>query len=214
MRESASVVWGLLLKMLMPTLALTALFASTLDPVRAWSDRAGWERAPEVKLAGVDGVAAVPARMRARWNDEWLFFEFVCRDETLVSPGKKDGEDHFRLGDVVEVFVARGGKPDYLEVHATPAGRKSVYAFRGYRQETALPVGCAVRAGKSEGGWRAVLSIPRAALGGGDEELEFLAGRYDYDKVGGCPVLSSFPAQRGQPDFHDRARFARLELQR
>ena len=205
---------GLLLKMLMPTLVLTALFTSALDPARAWSDRAGWERAPEVKLAGVDGVAAVPARMRARWNDEWLFFEFVCRDETLVAPGKKVGEDHYRLGDVVEVFVARAGKPDYLEVHATPAGRKSVYAFRGYRQAAALPVGCAVRAGKSEGGWRAALSIPRAALGGGDEGLEFLAGRYDYDKLGGCPVLSSFPAQRGQPDFHDRARFARLELQR
>lgn len=214
LHESASGVRGRMLRRLMPTLMLAALFASTLDPARAWSDRAGWERAPEVELAGVDGAAVASARVRARWNDEWLFFEFVCWDEALVSPGKKDGEDHYQLGDVVEVFVAREGKPDYLEVHATPAGRKTVYAFRGYRRATAVPAGCVVRAGKNEGGWRAVLSIPRAALGGGDEGWEFLAGRYDYDKVGGRPVLSSFPAQRGRPDFHDRARFARLELQR
>lgn len=195
----------------MPTLVLAALFASALDPARAWSDRAGWEAAPEAELAGVNDAAVAPARVRARWNDEWLFFEFICRDEVLVSPGRKDGEDHFKLGDVVEVFVARAGRPAYLELHATPAGRKTTYAFRGYRQAAAAPAGCEVRAGKISDGWRAVLSIPREALGG-DGACEFLAGRYDYDEAGGQPMLSSFPAQSGKPDFHDRARFARLEL--
>jgi hypothetical protein len=164
-------------------------------------------------LAGVGGAMVAPARVRARWNDEWLFFEFVCRDETLVSPGRKDGEDHFKLGDVVEVFVARAGQPGYVELHATPAGRKTTYAFRGYRQAAAAPAGCEVRAGEIAGGWRAVLSIPRKAIGGGGV-WEFLAGRYDYDEAGGRPSLSSFPAQSGKPDFHDRARFARLELRR
>jgi hypothetical protein len=42
---------------------------------------------------------------------------------------------------------------------------------------------------------------------------EFLAGRYDYDKPGGRPVLSSLPGQNGKPDFHARDRYARLELQ-
>jgi len=196
----------------MPTLVLAALFASALDPAQAWSDRAGWEAAPEVELAGVDGEETAPARVRARWNNEWLFFEFVCRDEALVSPGTEDGEEHFKLGDVVEIFVGSSGRPEYLEVHATPKGHKSVYAFREYRRSAKAPGGCQVRAGEVPGGWRAVISIPRDVLGSRGA-LEFLAGRYDYEKEGARPALSSFPAQTGKPDFHDRSRFAALELQ-
>lgn len=200
----------------MPTLFLAALFASALNPARAWSDREGWDAVAAAPLAGVNGMAAATSTVRARWNENWIFFEFVCRDEALVSPGRADGEDHFKLGDVVEVFLGRAGRPAYLEVHATPAGRKTVYAFRDYRKEAQSPDGIEVRAAKIPGGWRAVLSIPWPALGGTPEESgwEFLAGRYDYDEPGSRPVLSSFPAQRGKPDFHDRARFARLELQR
>ena len=196
----------------MPTLVLAALFASALNPARAWSDRAGWEVAPEAELAGVDGKQIAPARVRARWNNEWLFFEFLCRDEALVSPGTKDGEEHFKLGDVVEMFLGTSGHPGYLEVHATPEGFKSVYAFRQYRQSANAPGGCQVRAGKIPGGWRVVISIPRDALGNKEGPWEFLAGRYDYDEEGARPVLSSFPAQTGKPNFHDRSRFAALEL--
>ena len=199
----------------MPPLILAAVFASSLDPGRAWEDRGAWEQCPEVLLSGVGGKAEA-ASVRARWNDQWLFFEFVCRDQSVVSPGREDGEDHFKLGDVAEVFVGCVGRLDYLEVHATPAGRKTVYAFRGYRQAARAPSGPGVRSAENGDGWRAVISIPWSALGGGPDEgrWEFLAGRYDYDKPGGAAVLSSFPAQTGKPDFHDRARYARLELQR
>ncbi len=200
----------------MPTLFLAALFASALNPARAWSDHEGWEKVNGEVLTGVGGADAATAVVKARWNDEWLFFEFLCRDDVLVSPGGSDGEDHFKIGDVVEVFVGREGQPAYLEVHATPKGRKSVYAFRGYRQAAPAPPDVAVRAGKTDRGWRAVLSIPWRSLGGtpGGGSWEFLAGRYDYDEPGGRPVLSSFPAQNGKADFHDRARFAVLKLQR
>jgi len=198
----------------MPPLILAAVFASSLNPGRAWSDVDGWIRCPEVALSGVDGAEVDPASVRARWNDEWLFFEFTCRDKSIVSPGRKDGEDHFKLGDVVEVFVGRHGSPAYLEVHATPAGRKTVYAFGDYREPTKDPTGSEVRCAQDGGGWRAVISIPWSALGGSPEtdEWEFLAGRYDYDTSGDRPVLSSFPAQTGKPDFHRRSRYARLEL--
>lgn len=200
----------------MPALVLAAIFASALNPAKVWSDRAGWNDAAPVTLVGVGASDAAAATVRARWNNDWLFFEFLCRDDALVSPGRTDGEDHFKIGDVVEVFVGREGRPAYLEVHATPGGRKTVYGFRGYRQPASAPEGIEVRAGKTEGGWRAVLSIPWPALGGKPEAgpWEFLAGRYDYHETGGSPVLSSFPAQTGKPDFHDRARFARLELRR
>lgn len=198
----------------MPPLILAAMFASSLDPGSAWTDRKGWEECPAVSLSGVDGAKVEGAMVRARWNDQWLFFEFICRDNALVSPGSRDGEDHFRLGDVVEVFVGRQGRPAYLEVHATPAGRKSVYAFRDYRKAEEAPSGPQVRCVETADGWRAVVAIPWSALGGTPDGgvWEFLAGRYDYDTPGGRPVLSSFPAQTGKPDFHERTRYARLEM--
>jgi hypothetical protein len=194
---------------------LTAVSAPGLDLARAWRDRGGWTGAPAAELRGVDGAEVSSAEVRARWNDNGIFFEFLCRDGSVVSPGAKDGLDHFRLGDVVEIFLARQGEAAYLEVHATPAGRKTVYAFSGYREASAPPAGLEVRAGQIDGGWRAVLAVPWVSLGSrpAGESWEFLAGRYDYDKSGGRPDLSSFPGQSGQPDFHRRSRYARLELQ-
>ena len=195
--------------------ALTASPAPGLDLEQAWSDRAGWGGAEPVLLRGADGSDAPTAELRARWNDSAVFFEFLCRDASLVSPGKRDGMDHFKLGDVVEIFLGRRDQPGYFEIHATPAGRKTVYAFRGYREKSAPRPGSDVRAGKTAGGWRAVLSIPWQVAGGRPDEggWEFLAGRYDYDRAGGLAVLSSFPAQHGKPDFHKREGFARLLLQ-
>jgi hypothetical protein len=185
-----------------------------LDLEEAWRARDGWTSAPPAVLRGVDGARTPAAEVRARWNDSSVFFEFLCRDLSVVSPGNRDGMDHFKLGDVVEIFLGRRGQPEYVEVHATPAGRKTVYAFRGYREASASPAGCAVRAGKVGGGWRAVLAIPWRVTGGKPDEgaWELLAGRYDYHKSGGPPVLSSFPGQSGKPDFHKRACFSKLVL--
>lgn len=198
-----------------PPPVLTAVSAPGLDPDRAWRDRAGWADVPAAVLRGVDGTEVLPAEVRARWNESAVFFEFLCRDESVVSPGGRDGLDHFRLGDVVEVFLGRRGQSGYVEVHATPAGRMTVYAFRAYRRAAPPPSGSEVRAGPVDGGWRAVLAIPWPPPGGNPRKpvWEILAGRYDYAEPGGAPVLSSFPAQTGRPDFHARDRYARLELQ-
>ena len=193
---------------------LQAAAAPGLAMDSAWEDRNAWVGLPSVTLRGVGGSAA-PAELRARWNQTEVFFEFLCRDDSVVSPGERDGLDHFRLGDVVEIFLGCSGEPAYVELHATPSGRKTAYAFRSYREASAPFKGGEVRAGPIRGGWRAVLSIPWQSLEGspGDGPWEFLAGRYDYDTPGGDPVLSSFPSQSGKPDFHARERYARLVLQ-
>ena len=195
---------------------LAASFAPDLDAETAWRDQSAWAGAPSVELRGVDGTKADPATVRARWNEEALFFEFTCRDRALVAPGREDQMNHFQLGDVVEIFLGARGCPSYLEVHATPAGRRSVYFFRDRRQPAPgrEARGIEVRADRIRGGWRALMVIPWKMAGGAprDGNWEFLAGRYDYDKPDGAPVLSSYPAQRGRADFHDRARFSTLEL--
>jgi hypothetical protein len=136
----------------MSAVMLVAVYAEGLTMRQAWSDRAGWEAATPVSLQGVGGAEAQPARLRARWNDERIFFEFVCCDRSVVSPGARDGLDHFKLGDVVEIFLGRAGQDDYAEVHATPAGKKAWYFFQGYRRAVSAPAavrGIEVRAEKT-----------------------------------------------------------------
>lgn len=196
-------------------MVLTALFAGGLNPQEAWDDRAAWDRVPSAELSGVDGSNVDPAEVRVRWNKQWVFFEFRCRDRSIVAPGDKDGIDHFKLGDVVEIFLSRVGTKNYAEVHATPAGKKSVYFFQDYRQQGAKPTeanAIIVRSEKTGDGWRALICVPWSVSGGSRGEWEFLAGRYDYVAGSAKPSLSSFPPQTGKPDFHLRSRYARLEL--
>ena len=175
------------------------------------------ESSPAV-LHGVNGKKSQNASVRVFWNDEALFFFFDCEDRGVVAPGREDGMDHFRLGDTVEVFIGRHGKPGYAEIHATPAGKKSLYFFDGYRDRIAAPAGAdlvRVDADKRAGGWRAVISVPWSVIGGksGGEGWDVFFGRYDYAAEGGSPVLSSFPVQRGpKPDFHRRADYAIMLL--
>jgi len=210
-------VMGLLATTAGSTLAgtLSAAFAPDLTPSNA-AEIAGWRSVAPATLGGGGGVPT--STVRARWNNDWLVFEFVCRDLSIVSPGEEDGLDHFRLGDTVEIFVGRAGKKNYTEVHATPAGRKTLYFFRDYRVPGPAPAGAgsvAVQAGRVRGGWRAVVCLPWSVLGGAPErgEWEVLAGRYDHAIDGGPAQLSSFPVQRRDHDFHARSRYARLVLQ-
>lgn len=177
-----------------------------------------WSGAQGVELSGFGGGSAQRTTVRAMWNEEFFFFEFVCRDSAIHSPGARDGLDHFLLGDTVEVFLARRGAKEYAEVHATPAGRTSFYFCCDYRRPAEAPaVASGVRVGAEAypGGWRAVLAVPRAlapdhARG---REYDVFFARYDYEAAEGKPVLSSFPAQHGtKPDFHRREDYAVLRL--
>ena len=181
--------------------------------------RASFGETPRtVVLHGVNGAEAPHAVVQACRNEEGLFFVFHCSDRNVVSPGREDGLDHFRLGDTVEVFLGRRGEPGYVEIHATPAGKKSLYFFDGYRSRIAAPPEAGlvrVDSVMTQGGWRAVMSVPWSVLGAREagEEWEIFLGRYDYDAEGATPVLSSFPAQRGaKPDFHRRADYAALRF--
>lgn len=169
-------------------------------------------------MAGVNGAEAEPATLRALWNDEWVVFEFTCKDAQLVSPGNSDGIDHFVIGDVVEIFLGRVGEESYLEIHATPTARKTLYRMSGYRvrapvSDSSLSA-VKVRSEAVPGGWRSVIAIPWDLAGGFPRrgQWDVLAGRYDYGPSSRAPLLSSYPPQSGKPDFHNRERWAKLSL--
>ena len=203
------------------SLSASPALEATRDPdfaaATALREPPAHESSPAV-LRGVNGAEAQKTYVRVRWNDEALFFLFDCADRRVVAPGRSDGMDHFRLGDTVEVFIGRRGESGYAEIHATPAGKKSLYFFDGYRSRIAAPSdadGVRVDAASADTGWRAVIAVPWSLLGGKTrgEEWDVFFGRYDYDIEGAAPVLSSFPAQRGpKPDFHRRADYAIMRI--
>lgn len=198
--------------------AIHAVYAEDLNPRDAWAEVRQWQEAPAATLTGIDGAKVERGSVRALWNNEWVVFEFKFRDRSLVSPGKADGLDHFQMGDVAEIFLGREGVESYAEVHATPAGRMTLYFMSGYRVRSEAPPSASaiqVHAGPVRGGWRAVIGVPWKLLGGNPRggRWNALAARYDYNEGSDAPVLSSFPAQSGKPDFHARERWAKLELE-
>jgi len=196
---------------------LDAAPAPGLGPAGMAGSKA-WAKARPAALAGFAGSPAQDAEARALWNKDWLFFAFSCSDRSVVSPGERDGLDQFRLGDTAEVFIAPRGLKSYAEIHATPAGRKTLYFCSDYRRPAPAPDGAArvrVEAVRDDDrGWRVFVAVPRELIAGGDEAAyDVFLARYDYKAVDAPPVLSSFPAQRGdKPDFHRRADYAVLRL--
>jgi len=192
-----------------------ASFAPDLGPA-VMTTSGDWSRARAYDLRGCDGSRAQRASVRVLWNNEWIFFAFACVDAAIVSPGTSDGVDHFRLGDTAEVFLAPHAAKAYAEVHATPAGQKSIYYCRDYRQAAEPPAASAlidVRAAADAQGWRAFIAVPRSLFDRDSADgYDVFFARYDYASAGSKPVLSSFPAQTGKPDFHRRSDYARLRL--
>jgi hypothetical protein len=199
------------------TPVVVARHAPDLAPSGMLSTSA-WDTASTVELRGFGQAVAQKTEVRALWNEDWIFFAFDCADNSIVSPGEKDGLDHFRLGDTAEVFIAARGVPRYAEVHATPAGRKTLYFCRDYREPTDAPRGADkidVAASKTQRGWRAFMAVPRRVPGGANEARDYdvFFARYDYASAGDKPTLSSLPAQHGdKPDFHRRSDYAILRL--
>jgi hypothetical protein len=177
-----------------------------------------WGRARPVALGGFGDAPAQDTEVRALWNKDWFFFAFTCADRSVVSPGDRDGMDHFRLGDTAEVFLAPRGAKNYAEIHATPVGRKTFYFCRDYRVPAPAPPSARrvhVESDRADGRWRAFIAVPRDLLGENDagRGYDVFFARYDYETEGARPSLSSFPVQHGEkPDFHRRGDYAILLL--
>lgn len=198
----------------MPKNTFAAIFREGMTCRQAWENLPSWEGLPAARLQGAGGCD--PTLVRALWDDARLFIEFVASARGLQSPGRRDGLDHFKIGDVCELFLAPLAREGYLEVHVTPAGYKTTYFFSGPRELSVPPAGADevyANAAPVPGGWRAVVGVPWDLAGGRprDQAWEIFFGRYDYAGRA-TPDLSSFPPQKGRPDFHRRDRYACLEL--
>ena len=119
---------------------LAILQAAYADkPVRldgALDDRV-WKKAPAYNLAlATEQVKqgknlAERGRMRLVWNRRFLYLGVDFDDSDVVAEGGLDGQHHYTLGDVAELFLWPEDYTWYWELYVTPAGRQSTFFFPG-----------------------------------------------------------------------------------
>lgn len=198
---------------------LTAHYTPNFSPKQALHDKGLWSGIPAVTLRGADNKPTASATMRVVWNEKAAFFIFNAVDNSIVSPGKRDGLEQYRIGDTAEVFMGRRGERAYVEVHATPTGKKTLYFYRDYLIAMNPPSGAdriRVISTQTTDGWRAIFTIPWEVFGGREARKgwDVFFGRYDYDELGGRERLASFPVLGKKPNFHHRKKYGVLHFQR
>ena len=185
-----------------------------------------WRALRQAWRAGPPEPDFRPGRVRAIWDEDGLEFEIVFSGKGARNRARHLNEPTWELGDVAEVFLARRGRPGYLEIHVTPENRRlqlrwpsgGVARLRAGRAQLGEftfgvgSVGSATR--RSHRGWAVWVRIDRDLLGpeplaAGDR---FAAAVCRYDR-GDRPVpVCSSTADLRAADFHRRREWHQLRL--
>lgn len=121
-------------------------------------------------------------------------------------PGRRDG---LWRQTCAELFVARPGRPEYLEWNLSPSGHWNLYSFDGYREggrEAALDGASPPTISPLEPGLVVEGFLPLAPFGLAATSLELAACAVVETSGGNLSWWA--PAHAGaRPDFHDRRGF-------
>lgn len=167
-----------------------------------------------------------PGRVRVTWDEEGLEFAIVFTGVGARNRARRLNEPTWELGDVAEVFLARRGRPGYLEIHVTPENQRlqlrwaagGVSRLRTGRAQlgefTFEGGGVVSTARRSRRGWMVRVHLARDLLGPRPLALgdRFVAAvcRYDWGNRPD-PVYSSTANLRAA-DFHRRREWHQLRL--
>jgi hypothetical protein len=194
------------------------------DPV--WEEAVPYPLSPARDFLARGGVLQEPGKVRLAWDNTHLYLGVRFTDSDVSARGERDQMHHYRLGDVVELFLKPEGAPWYWELYATPAGRKSSFFLPERRKLTDR--GCGLRVatrvngtlnapGSRDQGWTAEMAVPLADLAapgqpfGPGARWRILVARYNHGRDFPQPELSSAP-QLSRTDFHLLEEYGILEL--
>lgn len=201
-------------------------------------DDAVWALAPAYELrlcedrATAGDILREAGRVRFAWNENYLYAAFEFTDSDVVAEGTEDGQYHFNLGDVAEVFLWPDAHTWYWELYATPNGKQSSFFFPSpgrmlpstFKDHLHLKVAAEIQGtlndwSDKDKGWTAEMAIPvkeltaRGEAWGPSASWRVLVGRYNYSVHLPKPELSAMPLL-SKTSYHLRDEYAMLKLMR
>lgn len=154
------------------------------------------------------------ARLKFAWDENYFYLAADLDDTDLVAENGQDQQEHYRFGDVCELFLKPVNHSWYWELYVTPRSNKTTFFYpsRGYvglkSCFTNYPSGLKVAAVASgtinnwhdkDGGWTAEMAMPvkdltaRGEKFGPGSKWTLLVGRYNYNYYFNEKELSVFP---------------------
>ncbi len=222
----------------MPPPEVQAVYAKDPVTIDGRLDDAVWALAPAYELQlgedrAVNGaVLREPGRVRFAWNENYLYAAFEFTDSDVVAEGKEDGQHHYSLGDVAELFLWPDAHTWYWELYATPHGKQSSFFFPSpgrmlpstFKNHLHLQVAAEVQGtfndwSDRDHGWTVEMAIPvqeitaRGEAWGLDASWRVLVGRYNYSVHLPKAELSAMPLL-SNTNYHLRDQYAFLKLMR
>ena len=218
---------------------LKAVYADTPIVIDGKLDDAVWAKAPAyaMTLSGEQHQqgkhVSEGGAVRFAWNEDFFYLGVDFTDSDVVAEGTADGQHHYQLGDLAELFLWAEDHPWYWELYVTPAGRQTTFFFpgagrlglpSGFQHHFWLQVAAQVDGTLNDWrdrdrGWTAEMAVPVSELirpGGSfgpGSRWRVLVGRYNYSVHLPARELSMCPTMP-QGNFHLRPSYGRIEFVR
>lgn len=165
------------------------------------------------------------------WDSNYFYVGIKFYDSDIVAEGEEDQLHHYKMGDVVEVFLKPEGYTWYWELYATPRNKKTSFWFPGRGRlwlDSASQYNCGLKvAAKCEGtlnrwedkdnNWTAEMAMPiddltvRGEKFAPDSKWRILVARYNYSRYLPWKELSMAP-QLSRTSYHLYEEYAVLKL--
>jgi hypothetical protein len=150
----------------------------------------------------------MPGEVRLGWTPEFLCGYAVLQDKQFGNLAKLKGDMPWMLGDVFEIFIQRGDRKDYWELHVTPENFQMVLHLPPASEREGLTwkdfvkiyweeikgFDSVVWKEEEKGQWRLAWKIPWSIFETAEPEThhwKMAFCRYDYNGSGSKPILSS-----------------------
>lgn len=172
-----------------------------------------------------------PGDVRLAWDDTHFYVAIKFYDSDIVAEGKEDQLHHYKMGDLVELFLKPEGYTWYWELYATPTSRKSSFWYPGRGRlglESGFQYQCGLQVGAANNGtvnnwedrdryWTAEMAMPIGDLTSHGETFRpganwrILVARYNYTRYLEEKEYSMCP-QLSHTNYHLYEEYGILEL--
>ena len=216
---------------------VVAKFTATPIILDGKLEDAAWKNASAYKMTGALDRWKEPRPLteggeaRFAWDDNFFYVGIQFTDSDIVAEGEEDQLHHYRMGDLVELFIKPAEQTWYWELYATPKSKKTSFWFPGRGRlglESCYQYKCGLQVAAQCDGtlnnwedkdkeWCAEMAMPIADLTARGEKFlpeskwRILVSRYNYSRYVPWVELSAIgPLPR--PSYHIYERYAVLKL--